>query len=188
MVWHAYQLNPRAFFEDCLRFGKINFWRAGFPWERINAAIDNDTFQLKTSKLEQTMWKFNTGFEWDSLIDSPKCNIKCPQCKIPLEVPWTGWTTPAAFAENTDNFKPAGELFKGEMMSEGYADKNFRATCNSCRITFARADLQLLKFRWDFYHLTQREYPMPGTILDEDGKLQPVHPHTQLDKDLAFSG
>ena len=97
---------------------------------------------------------------------------------------WLDYT--AAFAENIDDFKPAGEVFKGEMMSEGYADKNFRATCHSCHIKFDRADLQLLKFRWDFYHLTQREYPMPGTILDEDGKLRLHHLYVRLDDDGPF--
>lgn len=167
MVWHAYQLNPRAFLEDCLRFGKMKFWRAGFPWEKISAAIDNETFGMKSEKLVETMWKFNTGFEWDSLKDKATTEIRCPQCKQPFRVPWTRWTRNDAFSIENDRF--LGKRFKGETLGDGYADKAFQASCPGCSMTFGRNDLQLLKFRHDFYHLTEREYPMPGTIFDEDG-------------------
>lgn len=35
MVWHAYTLNPRHFFEDCLRAGKMDLWYTGLPWKAI---------------------------------------------------------------------------------------------------------------------------------------------------------
>ena len=35
MVWHSYQLNPRFFYEDCIRLNHMDLWGLPLPWKEI---------------------------------------------------------------------------------------------------------------------------------------------------------
>ncbi|KAL9131574.1 MAG: hypothetical protein Q9217_000531 [Psora testacea] len=161
MVWHAYQLNPRDFLEDCIRYGKLGFWRAGFPWAPINACIDNDTFQFKPTEKAKHNWKFKTGYAWDSLEDSGDAILTCPKCKKFVKVPWTGCNREGAWDD--DCRTSLGDI------ARGFADKAMKVQCNNCHIYTSHEDLKLAKFRNDIEALMIHDYPMPGTILNLKG-------------------
>ena len=60
MVWHAYLLNPRCFFEDCFRLGKMDFYATGLPWGAVDALIDPVTFEYTPSSQAQTNFETST--------------------------------------------------------------------------------------------------------------------------------
>ena len=165
MVWHAYMLNPRDFLEDCLRQGKMRFWRAGLPWAVINSCIDNNTFEFRASDLAVERFEDQTGYRWDSLIDSPKATIDCPSCRRKLYVPRTGWDLQIAWTK-TSPLKYA--QFHGESEATGFSDKSFEVQCQ-CGIVTNHELLRVLKFRRDIRALRELDVPMPGTILSETG-------------------
>ena len=66
MVWHAYQLNPRDFLEDCIRHGKMGFWRAGLPWSAIDACISNEMFEFEAPIEAVKNFVGATGLPWNS--------------------------------------------------------------------------------------------------------------------------
>ncbi|KAL9635830.1 MAG: hypothetical protein Q9164_003223, partial [Protoblastenia rupestris] len=162
MVWHAYQLNPRDFLEDCVRYGKLNFWRAGFPWDPVNVCIDNDTFEFKATSRAKYNWQASTGFAWDSLQDSSDATIKCPKCKNAVKVPWTGLTTERMWRNK-------GDIPIGEVLGHGFTDKQMSVDCESCHINLRHDDLKLMKFWKDVEGTVFQDYPMPGTILSLRG-------------------
>ena len=169
MVWHAYMLNPRDFLEDCLRQGKMRFWRAGLPWAVINSCIDNNTFEFRASDLAMERFEDKTGYRWDSLIDSPKATIDCPSCRRKLYVPRTGWDSPIAWTK-TSSLKYA--KFHGESEATGFSDKSFEVQCQ-CGIVTNHELLRVLKFRRDIQALRELDVPMPGTLLSETG-MSPI--------------
>jgi len=165
MVWHAYQLNPRDFLEDCIRYGKLKFWRAGFPWAEVNACIDNETFEFTGSKDAIQNFEQMTGENWDSLGDDLLYQMRCPKCASTHAVPWTSWGKDSAW------ITPSGSRGKlaGELESAGLADKTFGVSV-PCGIVFDHELLKTQKFRRDIVALRSRNIPLPGTILNIDGK------------------
>src|ERR1700749_2648846 len=89
MVWHAYMLNPRAFAEDCLRLGKMDFWAQGMPWEAVNAVIHPDTFEYNPPPTAIKTFEGMTGRKWDNLAEPDTKNLICPKCRAINEVPWS---------------------------------------------------------------------------------------------------
>ncbi|KAL9099042.1 MAG: hypothetical protein Q9163_005397, partial [Psora crenata] len=157
LVWHAYQLNPRDFLEDCVRYGKLDFWRAGFPWARVNACIDNDTFEFKPSGKAIHTWESKTGYAWDSVNDSQDAILNCPMCRKPAKVPWTGLTRAIMWTDKGD----------------GFADKYLNVVCRNCHNIICHDNLKLIKFLDDVEALMENDNPMPGTILDTQGIPEP---------------
>ena len=83
MVWHSYMLNPRSFFEDCLRYSTMDFWATGMPWTAVDASIDNSTFEYTCSDEARQLFEVKTGMPWNPLegIDRlPTIGIMCPRC------------------------------------------------------------------------------------------------------------
>ena len=169
MVWHAYHLNPRDYLEDCFRFGKMTTWRAGFPWADINSCIDNTTFEYTTTGRAQEHWTRVTGSAWDSLSDDQNARVPCPMCQKPVDVPWTGWTNQRHWEEDFHG------TLRGESAAAGFADKAMNARCDSCRTSLTGETLKLAKFRKDVEALKKSGIPMPGTVLNMDGKSQRGH-------------
>lgn len=163
MVWHAYQLNPRDFLEDCLRHGKMNFWRNGLPWSAINSCIDNDTFEFRAGSDAAESFRTKTGHQWNSLDDRETAVLQCPLCMKPTPVPWTTWNSPSMWRKGS-----RGTL-EGEHSAVGFADMAFRATCINCKCDIRHDDLKMMKFRKDMLALYKDDVPMPGTILSIDG-------------------
>ena len=163
MVWHAYQLNPRDFLEDCIRYGKLKFWRTGFPWAAVNSCINNDNFEFMATNQAIGLFESKTGHSWNNIDDQNLC-INCPSCSRPHTVPWTKWNSQTAWLSNPGN---RGKL-RGETEANGFADQKFMFT-TPCGIVFDHDLLKTQKFRRDMEALLAKDVPMPGTILDIDG-------------------
>ena len=165
MVWHAYQLNPRDFLEDCLRYGKMKFWRTGLPWAAIDSCIDNDTFEfIPTAKAVRCFAK-RSNCSWNSLDDLSEAQVKCPKCKKVHPVPWTEWSSKSAWVVAKYE---ATERLDGEILGHGFADRNF-SFASPCGFTIDHETLRTQKFRKDIEALQYEDVPMPGTLLTLDG-------------------
>jgi len=160
MVWHSYMLNPRCFFEDCIRSGKMDFWVTGLPWNVINACIDNSTFDYTLSDEAMRAFEGITGLAWDNLHDGPDKVITCPKCQ--MKVDWL-WTTLQSYSTNSSEM---------DVYGVGYADRDFSVLCSSCGITITHDLLRVQKFRRDVQLLLKDDHPMPGTILSIEGLPQ----------------
>lgn len=173
MVWHAYHLNPRDYLEDCLRFGKMDTWKAGFPWADVNSCIDNSTFEYTATESAQDFWRKVTGSAWNSVDDDQDASLPCPMCQRPVEVTWTGWTNESQWQVGLR------DTLRGELAATGFADKAMRAQCNSCQTSFTGETLKLAKFRKDVEALKKYTVPMPGTVLNMDGNSRRAYagPH-----------
>lgn len=165
MVWHAYMLNPRDFLEDCLRQGKMRFWRSGLPWAVINPCIDNNSFEYTASKPAMELFEKQTGYKWNSLDDSLSAIISCPGCMRKLEVPRTRWDSRLAWQKSSSR-KDAG--LWGEVQAAGLSDKDFEVQCH-CGVVINHELYRTWKFRTDLQALRNLDVPMPGTILNDTG-------------------
>ena len=165
MVWHAYMLNPRDFLEDCLRQGKMRFWRAGLPWAVIDPCINNNTFEYCASEAAMESFEDRTGFKWDSLHDPPNATIECCSCGRKLYVPWTRWNSERAW---THSDSPGSAELYGESLAAGVSDKSFEVQCQ-CGVVVTHEYLRIQKFRRDIKTLHNSDVPMPGTILNHNG-------------------
>ena len=165
MVWHAYQLNPRNFLEDCILLGKMDAWRTGFPWAVINSCIDNGSFEYDAGTEAKQRFESSTQHCWDSLRDPNSTELECPVCYDLHAVPWTTWDTPSAWRKNKFG------NFCGEADATGYADKDFFFICSSTKKFFRHGALRAQKFRKDLESLKIHDTPMQGTCLDDSGKF-----------------
>lgn len=174
MVWHAYMLNPRDCLEDCLRQGKMRFWRAGLPWAVLDPCIDNKTFEFSASEAAIQYFEDWTGCKWNSLNDSPATTIDCPSCRQKLFVPQTGWDSQHAWIK-TGALKDT--TLNGESQAAGFSDQKFKVQCQ-CSIVIDHELQRTLKFRRDVQALRDLDVPMPGTILQETGACtEPLDRH-----------
>ena len=158
MVWHAYMLNPRDFLEDCLRQGKMRFWRAGMPWAVIDPCINNMTFEYSASDAAVKHFEGRTGHKWNSLSDSPNATLECPSCRRTLHVQWTRWDSQDIWTHES----------YGEPRATGFSDKMFEAVCE-CGIVIDHEMLKIQKLRKDIQALRNLDVPMPGTLFRHTG-------------------
>ena len=165
MVWHAYMLNPRDFLEDCLRQGKMRFWRAGLPWAIIDPCIDNTTFEFNANDAAVKSFEDHTGYKWNSLVDSPDATVQCPSCRRVLQVLWTKWSSQLPWT-NMSSAKDA--KFYEDSVATGFSDKGFKSRCQ-CGLIIDHEMQRVQKFRKDILALRNSDVPMPGTILNVNG-------------------
>lgn len=165
MVWHAYQLNPRDFFEDCLRYGKLKFWRTGLPWSAVNSCIENDTFEFMATNEAIQNFESRTGYPWNN-IDQPDLSIACPGCSNFHSVPWSGWNSASAWVAHFGS----ATILAGEGSAIGFADKNF-CFKGPCSVVMNHELLKIEKFRHDIEALRRMDISLPGTILNLEGML-----------------
>lgn len=165
MVWHAYMLNPRDFLEDCLRQGKMRFWRAGLPWDVIDPCIDNNTFEYNANQAAIYYFEEQTEHKWNSLDDTPTATVQCPSCGQLMHVARTEWDSQRAWTKSS----PAkdAELY-GELLAAGFSDKKFEVQCQ-CGLVLDHEFYRTQKFRRDIQALRNLDVPMPGTILNDKG-------------------
>lgn len=69
MAWHAHMLNPRAFLEDCIRYGKMSFWATEFPLAIINDCIHDRTLVYDPSEAAQERFITRARRSWDNRDD-----------------------------------------------------------------------------------------------------------------------
>ncbi|KAF8433164.1 hypothetical protein BGX38DRAFT_1223249 [Terfezia claveryi] len=109
LVWHAYTLNPHAFYEDCIRLNRLELWGMPFPWDLIHNAIDNYDFAFSLPSTAATFFMTITGqsadlyqslvgasekprnSSIDNLRESPQKELYCPWCEKPFNVPLAEW-------------------------------------------------------------------------------------------------
>lgn len=156
MVLHSYMLNPRAFLEDCIRYGQMSLWKSGFPWQVVNDCIDNRSLDYVPGKAAERNFEEKTGHFWDNLGDPPDTFVNCPKCRDPVCVPWT------AGEVNGSLDKPFEDFY-------GFADKSFRATCPKCQFMIDHERLKVAKFASDVEAFVTLDYPMPGTFYNLNG-------------------
>ncbi|KAF3906084.1 hypothetical protein ABW21_db0208216 [Orbilia brochopaga] len=163
MVWHAYTLNPRNFFEDCLRHGKLDYWFTGLPWAQINECIDPVTFEYKLDDSAVYKWEARTKLPFNN-IDTPNYKGLCKSCEAPFEAPWNT-------AENT-----------------GFADSNFKVICPtlSCGKVHTMDTLSKDKFIDEMNGMANSNWPMPGTTLDLKGLPKSDREHDRAWDNVTF--
>ncbi|SPO00748.1 related to large-conductance mechanosensitive channel [Cephalotrichum gorgonifer] len=156
MVWHTHMLNPRAYLEDCIRFGRRALWLGGIPWATVNDAIDT-SFTYSVTAAARSRWELATGLPWENTDCPMMKSIECPRCLGRFEVEWTSWgqrgTAPAIEEDYTSG--------------HGYGDGNFAATCpvEGCWYRMKKDTLYVSKWVRDVRKLYSESVPMPGTVL-----------------------
>ncbi|CAK7269799.1 hypothetical protein SEPCBS119000_003755 [Sporothrix epigloea] len=158
MVMHAHMLNPRAFLEDCIRYGAPDIWSAGMPWAPVTAAIDSEHFQFtNVTDTAKVNWTSLTGRAWDNGDDPGTKDVKCPACLKTTSAPWTTCGGGAAQGDS-----------KLDLQGTGYGDggDGFEVACRNCGFVIDRKALAVGKFVADCLALIRDDKPMPGTILD----------------------
>jgi hypothetical protein len=162
MVWHSYMLNPRAFAEDCLRMGKMDFWAQGMPWEAINFVINPHTLEYSPPAGAMQAFEGMTGRKWNNLDDSDTKRVTCPKCRALLDVPWC---SPREKKSDGVQYELSTILEGGN----GYAESDFKFTCKGCSNVLNHKYLELVKFKNDVEMLASQDIPMPGTFLSMRG-------------------
>ncbi|OAA43412.1 alpha-ketoglutarate-dependent sulfonate dioxygenase [Beauveria brongniartii RCEF 3172] len=154
MVMHTHMLNPRAFLEDCMRYGMNSFWATGLPWKLINDAIGDD-FAYNASADTQAIWVAQSGRSWLNQNDPLTKTLKCPYCPARYEAPWT-----------TCGKDDSGNSYRShDLIGEGYGDGKFSFVCMTCGRHNYKELLSVSKFLHDTSLLLTKSVPMPGTIL-----------------------
>ncbi|KAG9043028.1 hypothetical protein FS837_010120 [Tulasnella sp. UAMH 9824] len=129
MVWHTYMLNPRTYYEDCLRKLPGLLRIGSFPLMQLVGSIDHETL-LPHPPSEGRVSAFSTftGQPFDSPINTNSDEtlaVFCPSCSQPNNTPWI--------------------TFKGD----GFAQRGYRCICEYCRFMFTREALGVRKFYED---------------------------------------
>ncbi|KAL8790019.1 MAG: hypothetical protein Q9195_006568 [Heterodermia aff. obscurata] len=159
MILHAFMLNPRNYFEDCIRHRKHNLWIAQFPWAAIDKCIDNITMEYHPSSTAVQGFTNATHLAWDSLEDVTEAVTSCPRCDRDVLCEWTSLS---------GSKKLNGNEYKGEGC--GFADNHFKVQCQGCQFLISHEVMRAQRFRKDVQRLLEDDVPMPGTIIDSDGR------------------
>ncbi|KAF2667462.1 hypothetical protein BT63DRAFT_426332 [Microthyrium microscopicum] len=170
MVWHSYMLNPRCFLEDCFRYGKMDFYATPMPWPAIDKCIDIVTFEYNASEQAVNNFAAATGLNWNNTEDSAAKALICPKCAANVEIPWTDGST----------WHPESKTMTPGI---GYADPGFTWICSNCESILTHDYLRVRKFHNDVHMLIRADLPMPGTVLNANGK-----PETRISYSQSASG
>ena len=158
MVWHTFALNPRDYLSDCIRWGKTNLWSNGFPWEAINACVDNESFEFNTPRQSHDYFEESTKLPYDVLKMPATIQLRCPKCNKTASCPWTTCDHPTSWIGS-----------KHGEQGLGFAEKLFAKTCTACGFVLTHDRLRAFKFYQDVLYV-RSGIPMQGTILDIDGE------------------
>ncbi|GIZ48037.1 hypothetical protein CKM354_001111200 [Cercospora kikuchii] len=170
MVWHAFQLNPRCYLEDCLRQGRMKLWHLVMPFEAIAQSINSTTFAYEDRAGASTYFTELTNRPWNNLDDESHRATKCPVCRtINYKVPWTEDMFGGDGTGMNDLVHLEREIDR--MLSDGfgYCDQDFMYTCQSCEHHITHDTLRIGRFVDDMKLLHDRNVPMKGTILGVQG-------------------
>ncbi|KAI5365237.1 Putative Glycine-rich domain-containing protein [Septoria linicola] len=178
MVWHAYQLNPRCYLEDCTRFSRMDLWHSSMPWEAIAQSINSETFAFEATPDAENSFTNMTGLPWAMTSYSTRAT-ECPECFTTNNIPWT--TCTRTEVPTIINFPDVLESAVDDMLSSGsgYCDKDLRHSCKVCYRDITHDRLSIGKFADDVKLLQREDVPMSGTILGIQGI--PFKAHGQKD-------
>ena len=172
MVWHAYMLNPRAYMEDCLRYGRMQLWHTPMPWQAVVQCIDSHTFHYEAGEEAREAFTSNTGLPWDNLADNELKIVHCPFCNEKKSVEWTqcgnhalkgpgeGFRSHEALLDAVDDCMGKGR---------GFCDPGFSSTCGKCKYHYTHERLRVGKFVTDVQRLLDNDIPMGGTVFGDKG-------------------
>lgn len=132
LIWHTFMLNPRDYLGDCIRHGKKGLWTDGFPWDAVNASINNETFEYETSQEAREYFESRTKQPYDALNMPSTIEIKCLKCSNPVTCEWT----------TCDNIKSWTVSSPGEG-GLGFAEKDFGKFCPSCNFMMCHERLKV---------------------------------------------
>lgn len=82
MVWHSHMLNPRAFLEDCIRYGKMHFWATEFPLAIINECLSQQNLEYGRWSAGSTPIRSAKTFEGFYGFADKSLNVKCHGCQF----------------------------------------------------------------------------------------------------------
>jgi hypothetical protein len=158
MIWQVFMLSPRNFLEDCIRYGKMDFWATGIPWDVLETCFEGAFYA--PGDAARMLFEERTGHEWDNLMDAPVIKLTCPKDDKLLRCPWT----------TCDQKETRVRDIEDRLLGRGYADQEFRITCQWCGTTVTHESLRLQRLKNDAQDLILNNYAMPGTILSaQDG-------------------
>lgn len=96
MVWHAYLMNPRSYYDFCARNKVLDFAFTSFPLIEVVSAIDKVSFDFKPSLLQyagfQNLIKdYGADLEYDVFQIEETMDVHCSLCfkVIASSVPYT---------------------------------------------------------------------------------------------------
>ncbi|KIO19310.1 hypothetical protein M407DRAFT_56741, partial [Tulasnella calospora MUT 4182] len=118
MVWHTYMLNPKTYYEDCLRKLPGLLKIGSFPLLHLAGSIDQETL-LPHPPPESRVAAFSslTGQPFDpptNTTSEETVTVFCPSCSQANSIPWI--------------------TYKGD----GYAQRGFACACAHCQFEFSR--------------------------------------------------
>ncbi|KAI9771742.1 MAG: hypothetical protein M1839_002757 [Geoglossum umbratile] len=172
MVWHAYMLNPRNFWQDCSYFGQEALWKTALPWNHIHSAINNKTWMYTVVPAAETNFTTNTGLAWDlqDMIQrsatngndkalTPDLSVHCPYCsvlnkKIPLVGKGQNGDHNCGWTDN-----PSDEEHSS---MDGWR-------CEVCERMFNRDNLAARKWKDDAAKFLEKGVRLPGMYMKSDG-------------------
>ncbi|KAK0190298.1 hypothetical protein F5146DRAFT_1137132 [Armillaria mellea] len=125
MVWHAYQLNPARYLDDCFRVKGLGDQGSWFEiMDRVSLAYTNDHMLTERSR----NWTRLTGLPFDPFECAKEMTsraVECPKCFDRLSVP--------LLADN----------------DKGYLQQNFKFTCRKCSHVVTKMTLAVHKLVTD---------------------------------------
>ncbi|KAG8905515.1 hypothetical protein FRB99_008774 [Tulasnella sp. 403] len=150
MVWHTYMLNPRTYYEDCLRMNRGLLKIGSFPLGRMATTIDSKTLlPYPPEESRATLFSSFTGESFDPPLQTTLedvVTLQCPVCSALTAAPWIT-------REGT-----------------GYAQRKFAATCSArpCGRSFDRETLGVRKFYEDMEKCMAEpdKYFLANTLVD----------------------
>ena len=169
LVWHAYMLNPRAYLEDCLRYGRMALWHTRFPWKTAVTCVDSKTFIYDVSQDAKSLFEGATNTTWDNLASTQPKRLWCTSCDNELHTAWTTCTDTSPSSAFGGSIRTNKDLSVAiDMMltsGKGYCDQGLSVVCTSCKKTNTHDNLKVGKFRTDLKRLLQGQVPMAGAVL-----------------------
>ncbi|KAG9016324.1 hypothetical protein FRB90_003288 [Tulasnella sp. 427] len=157
MVWHTYMLNPRAYYEDCIRNfqGLLNI--GSFPLMQLAGSIDQESLLPHPPSTERaSAFRSLTGQPFEYPVNTTSEHtlvISCPSCSQPSNVPWI------------------------THLGDGYAQRGFVYACEKCNFKFNREALGVRTFYDDMEKCFSHpdKYFLANSIVDHQVGL-PVDP------------
>ncbi|KAL1581447.1 hypothetical protein V4U94_001183 [Candida albicans] len=167
MVWHAFLLNPKTFYDSFTRTDFIVFAKYPLPLDRIHGCIDNTTFEFNVpeiyrqnySSLLQPFINDPNDLIFDPIDDllavritDKQVNIYCPRCQRPL----TLYSVPLMTTSETGFADPGFEAYSIEDIDEQIRNNpHFQVEC-ICLLTpvWNHDQLRKLQLYYDVHGTT----------------------------------
>ncbi|KAL1296560.1 hypothetical protein AAFC00_000060 [Neodothiora populina] len=165
MVWHSYMLNPRAYYEDCNRQGRLPLWHSPMPWDAVAKSITNGDFAYQPEVSIPKAFEARVGINWNNIDDPADAHVLCPGCQHANRIPWTTCTD----SESINAVWAPSDASLLFARGTGYGDKGFVTVCQGCKQSFNHDVLSAGKFLEDVRLLIHKDVIMRGTFLNQEG-------------------